>query len=274
MNNLINRMASYNGSGALPLEDTADRYTDIYLIHSKFEEMADRIRALINDVYKEQKHHRDIEFESLMNQINPHFLYNVLQTIQGEAVLAGNRGIEDMVTALADMLRYGMDRSREEATLSEEIVHAEHYLMFCKARFPDLFEYKICCTEAAKAASVPRLLLQPLIENCLRHGFRRMKTGGWIRISADSRPVCTEGTEELHIEIRDNGEGIPVEKLENLRRDLETSQPAISGIGLANTNARLALRYGKGCLGIESEAGSFTQVTLNLPNGLREISYV
>jgi sensor histidine kinase YesM len=256
MNNLIERMANYDGSGAIPLKDTADQYSEIFAIHSKFEEMADKISALIGDVYEEQKLRRDIEFESLMNQINPHFLYNVLQTIQGEAVLAGNRGIEDMVTALAEMLRYGMDRSREEATLQEELAHTEHYLMFYKARFPDLFDYEIQCDAAAGSVPVPKMLIQPLIENCFRHGFGNFKTGRQIKVSAEIVP------EGLCIEVWDNGAGIVPEKLSALRQELENTQ-RVSGIGLANTNTRIRLKY-SGSLNIESEAGSFTCVTLHL----------
>jgi sensor histidine kinase YesM len=259
MNRLIERIARYDGTGAVPLEKTDDQYSEIFTIHSKFEEMADKISALIKNIYEEQKHRREIEFAALTNQINPHFLYNILQTIQGEAVLADNWVIETMVTDLAEMLRYSMDRSCDEVSLSDELVYTDRYLRFYKARFPDLFSYEINRDKDLDLARIPKLSLQPLVENCFKHGFCNRKTGGRIKI------VVEQNLSGFLVKIWDNGHGIPVNRLSAIRQKIEIPS-TFFGIGLANTHARIKLKYGAGYgIVIESEEGVFTQITLLMP---------
>jgi two-component system sensor histidine kinase YesM len=259
MNRLLERIARYDGTGAVPLERTDDQYSEIFTIHTKFEEMADKISILIKNIYEEQKNRREMEFAALANQINPHFLYNILQTIQGEAVLANNQVIEDMVTDLAEMLRYTMDRDRDEAFISEELVHIDRYLRFYKARFPGLFIYEIRCAAEMGLTRIPKLSLQPIVENCFKHGFGERKSGGIITITVE------EVSRGLSIKIRDNGRGISVERLAALRQKTEDIQQFF-GIGLANTNARIKLKYGAGYgIIIESEEGVFTQIDLRIP---------
>jgi sensor histidine kinase YesM len=259
MNRLLERIARYDGTGAVPLEKTDDQYSEIFTIHSKFEEMADKINSLIGNIYEEQNRRREIEFAALANQINPHFLYNILQTIQGEAVLADNRVIENMVTDLAEMLRYSMDRGGEEAPLSEELAYTDSYLRFYKARFPDLFDYEIRRDKILDSFRVPKLSLQPLVENCFKHGFCNRKTGGRIMISAEQKPSA------LSIEIWDNGQGIPAARLSAILKKMEMPDGS-PGIGLANTHTRIRLKYGAGYgILIESEEGAFTRIILLMP---------
>jgi sensor histidine kinase YesM len=259
MNRLIKRIACYDGTGAVPLEKTDDQYSEIFTIHSKFEEMADKISALIKNIYEEQRHRKEIEFAALTNQINPHFLYNILQTIQGEAVLADNLVIETLVTDLAEMLRYSMDRSCDEVSLSDELIYTDRYLRFYKARFPDLFNYEICHDKNLNLSQIPKLSLQPLVENCFKHGFCNRKTGGYIKITVEQNSLG------LSVKIWDNGQGIPAERLSAIRQKIEIPS-TFFGIGLANTHARIKLKYGAGYgITIESEEGVFTQITLIMP---------
>lgn len=259
MDRLIDRIVRYDGTGAIPLEGTGGDYGEILTIRAKFEEMADKIAALIGDVYTAQRLRRDMELEALMNQINPHFLYNVLQTIQGEAVLAGNRSVEDMITALGELLRYTMDRSSEEAALGEELAHLERFLGFYKARFPELFTYRLACPEALRDCVVLKLSLQPIVENCFKHGFRDRKSGGLIEVTVE------DDGGRLRICIRDNGRGMDAAALAGLRDELRNTRRA-TGIGLANTNVRIRLKYGEAYgLSIRSEQGEFTVVELLLP---------
>lgn len=249
INALILRISSYDGSGSIALDHT-EAYTGEFLtVRTKFEEMADKISSLINDVYLAQMHQREMEFKALMNQINPHFLYNVLQLIQTKAVLAGNREIEDMITSLGSMLRYTMDRSHEQVTVREELEYIEHYLAFYKARFEQLFTYHITCEEELYKQRIPKFLLQPLVENCFKHGFQNLKQNGVIHIAA----TRVEG--DFLFCIRDNGQGISPERLAYLRQVLESNLPAES-IGVANTHARIRLVYGAPYgITVESEPG-------------------
>jgi sensor histidine kinase YesM len=259
MNRLVERIACYDGTGAVPLEKTGDQYNEIFVIHTKFEEMADKISVLIKNIYEEQRRRRETEFAALSSQINPHFLYNILQTIQGEAVLANNRIIEDMVTDLAEMLRYTMDRDRDEVPFIEELDYIERYLKFYKARFPRLFTYKIHCDTNLGIHRIPRLTLQPLVENCFKHGFHNRKNGGIIAITVEQNSIG------LSIKIWDNGRGIPAEKLSAIRQKIESTQQSF-GIGLANTNARIKIKYGPDYgIAVESEEGIFTQINLLIP---------
>lgn len=257
INALILRISSYDGSGSIALDHT-EAYTGEFLtVRTKFEEMADKISSLINDVYLAQMHQREMEFKALMNQINPHFLYNVLQLIQTKAVLAGNREIEDMITSLGSMLRYTMDRSHEQVTVREELDYIEHYLTFYKARFEQLFTYDITCEEELCKQRIPKFLLQPLVENCFKHGFQNLKQNGVIQITA------TRHKGDFLFGIRDNGQGISPERLDYLRRVLESNLPAES-IGVANTHARIRLVYGAPYgIAVESDPGN-TCITVRL----------
>ena len=260
MNTLVSRISTYNGSGSVPV-DYQDAPAEVALIGEQFEVMADKLNTLIQKVYVAELQEKEARLEALLNQINPHFLYNVMQLIETKAVLSDNREIEDMIQALSQMMRYAMERGRDMVRIQEELTYIEHYLMFYQARFPNLCTCRIDCPEELLPEKMPKFILQPVVENCIRHGFDRVKGGGLIRIR-----IYRERN-DIEFTIADNGSGIDEATLSMIRRRL-SSEVAGSSIGIVNTNARIRLIYGEAYgLEIESMEGEGTTVTLRIAAG-------
>lgn len=255
---LIERINSYDGSGAIEIAEYDQAPRELAVIGERFEHMADKMNGLIQKVYIAELKQKEAELEALMNQINPHFLYNVFQLIQTKAVLSDNREIEDMIQALSQMMRYTMEHRQEMVKISEELDYVGNYLMFYKVRFPQLFDYEIHCPDELLACRTIKFVLQPIVENCLKHAFDRKKTGGIIRIT-----IWRED-QDLLFEVYDNGKGIGERRLREVTERLEAERYD-GGIGVVNTNARIRLTCGAGYgIRMESREKEFTKVTIRV----------
>lgn len=255
---LIERIASYDGSSSTELVDPGKTPKEVFLLRTKFEEMADKINSLINDVYVAQVHKQEMELQILTNQINPHFLYNVLQLIQTKAVLSDNTEIEEMITSLGSMLRYAMERTRDYVSIGDEVDYIKNYLMFYKARFSYMFEYEIICEPELLNRKTIKFILQPVVENCFKHGFKDKKENGVIKIN-----IFKDG-DRIAFEIYDNGRGIPSNRLSQINEQLE-SGIYDSSIGIVNTHSRIRLVYGYAFgIRISSEYEEYTKVTISI----------
>lgn len=257
-NALIRRIQSYDGSGAEAVPEYSHAPKELAVIRDQFEHMADKMNGLIQDVYVARLKQRESELEALTNQLNPHFLYNVFQTIQTKAVLTDNREIEEMIQALSRMMRYTMERKQDQVKIRDEIEYIKNYLMFYKVRFPRLFDYRVECPEEILECMTMKFILQPVVENCFKHAFKDRTSGGYVRISARQ-----EGA-DIVFEIADNGCGIEEGRLLELKEKL--NQPfAEGGIGILNTNTRLHMVYGSDYgVDLESRAGQDTKVTVRI----------
>ena len=176
--------------------------------------------------------------EVLVNQINPHFLYNTLQVIQTKAVLEDNRELEDMIFSLGRMLRYSMNQQESHVTIGQELKYIQDYIMFYKERFPNLFTYEIHCPKALRKYHTIKFVLQPVVENCFKHAFANRKEGGTIEISVK------EEAEGIRFDVTDNGCGIGEDDLCRLLYSLQEEPDIPCHIGLANTHKRIRLAYG------------------------------
>ena len=257
-NALIQRIISYDGSRSTDISGFEHAPQELAVIRSRFEEMADHMNDLINDVYVAKLKQKEAEMEALTNQINPHFLYNVFQLIQAKAVLSDNLEIEEMIQALSRMMRYTMERKRESVSLKEELEYTDDYLMFYKKRFTQMFTYEISCDPELYGCRTCKFVLQPVVENCFKHALKN-RTGGVIAIR-----VWKE-EKDILILVRDNGCGMGKEALEALRCRLN-GQAEAGGIGIINTNSRLRLTYGEEYgITIDSRESEYTEVTLRIP---------
>lgn len=255
---LINRIASFDGSNAADMEDFESAPKELYVIGTKFEEMAGKINTLISDVYLAELSRKEMELEAMTNQINPHFLYNVFQLIQTEAVLADNRNIEEMIQALSKMMRYTMERKRDRVKIREELEYIQSYLMFYKERFSSLFTYEIQCEDRLLEYKTIKFILQPVVENCFKHGFKNTRSGGKISIQVKSRG------EDIVFTVWDNGHGITKKRLTELREQL-AGDITENGIGIVNTNSRLRLVYGVPYgIQAESKEEEYTRITISI----------
>lgn len=257
-NALIRRIQSYDGSGAEAIAEYDHAPKELAIIRDQFEDMADKMNGLIRDVYVARLKQKESELEALTNQLNPHFLYNVFQTIQTKAVLVDNREIEEMIQALSMMMRYTMERKRDQVRIWDEMEYIKNYLMFYKVRFPQLFDYTVDCPEDILECRTIKFILQPVVENCFKHAFKDRTSGGLVRI------CVWQAGEDIVFEVMDNGCGIEEARLQEMRRKLR--EPLAEGeIGILNTNARLHLVYGSGYgVGLESRAGAYTKVTVRI----------
>lgn len=234
-------------------------YGEIAFLRREFEGMVSEIDTLINDVYVSKMRQREAEFEALQSQINPHFIYNALQLVKSEAVFSGNREISSIVTSLGYLLRYAINTKNELAKVSEEIEYISNYLEIYKKRFEDKFTYSISVDNSLMNYRISKLILQPIVENCLKHGLINTKAGGSIRITIKKQ------TEHIVFEVHDNGTGLSDSDIKLIMDNIDTGSSE-SNIGLKNVNSRLKLRYGElSGIRIISEKGSFTTVTFSIP---------
>ena len=256
---VLGQIASYDGTALVPVDRPKGEFHEIAEIRAKFEEMTEKVHSLINDVYVAKLQQQNIELEMLINQINPHFLYNVLQTIHGTAVLHGDREIEDMIASLGEILHYTIDHTNGETTLAQELQHVQNYLGFYQRRFPGRFTYAISCEDSLLHHRVMKYLLQPIVENSVKHGFRDKKAGGSIRIEV------RRGESALLCEVTDNGCGIGAGRLREIRQNMELAMHS-PAVGIANTNARIRIRYGPSYgIELESREGCYTRVRIRIP---------
>lgn len=211
---------------------------------------------------------QEMEFKMLASQINPHFLYNTLETIRMKALTAGDKEAATSIKLLGKSMRYVLENTGTSfTTLAEEINHVEEYVKIQQLRFGDRIRYEEKVQEGLDLEScrVLPLLLQPVVENAVVHGLDEREDNGLIVLS-----VCTKmpnDTELLVIDVEDNGCGMSEEELGRLRRDIEIRDMSRSkSIGLYNINQRMKLHYGEGYrIHIYSEPGKGTKVRMLIP---------
>lgn len=203
---------------------------------------------------------REAEITALQAQIHPHFLFNALNTILSLTRIDAGKA-RMLLRSLSDYIRQNLSAaSVEKGTLKEELQHTRSYLSIEETRFVDKLTVHYDIEPSALKAAVPPLTLQPLVENCIRHGFRNKTDDCVIRIAISGSPE-----HGVMVEVTDNGAGIPPERLEHLGAQLLESA---SGIGMAvyNVNRRLTLMYGNDAsLVFESEAGNGTKIFFRIP---------
>lgn len=236
-----------------------------------FDRMLDRIETMVHSIIREQEHKRKAELAMLQAQINPHFLFNILNSIRMRILLRGDAENADLISSLSSLLRMTINRNNEFISLHEEIEMIQQYVRLINVRLGDRLHLKLTVASDAVLAEVPRFVLQPIIENAYLHGFARK--GGTITIHAH---LLEDG--RLNIVIADSGVGISKERLEKLRADLqgegevkERVSAGLSGIGLRNVYERLRLIYKEQCsFAMDSELGHGTTITLIIPQQREE----
>jgi sensor histidine kinase YesM len=226
-----------------------EREDEIGILHDSFGVMIDRNKRLIAQEYQSKIEKREAQIRALQAQINPHFMYNTLQVIGGMALKKDVPQVYKITTALGDIMRYSLNFSNEMVCLREEIEYFKAYLMIQDERFGNRINLEINMEETVLDYLIPKLILQPLIENSLEHGLSG-KSGEWRIILAGR--LTDEG--DLLLTLGDNGVGIEPERLlqiqDNLRYEAEKSLKSSSHIGLCNVNSRIKLKFSEDKYGI------------------------
>ena len=251
-------------AGDLNVTITAKGFREIRAVSSAFNHMLAQIRMLMNRVVREQETKRLHELNALQAQINPHFLYNTLDSIVWMEERGRGKEAITMVVALARLFRISISRGKRFITVREELEHVRNYLIIQKMRFKERFSYVITEQSEALEERTIKLIVQPLVENCINHAINEAQAEE-LHIAIDARVSDTE----LIYTVADDGVGIPAERLPTLLTT--TSRASESGIGLKNVHERIQLTYGPPYgLSIHSVEDEGTTITIRLPRGWTE----
>ena len=220
----------------------------------------EQIRQLMQDIVVEQEEKRKSELDALQSQINPHFLYNTLDSIVW--MIEGER-YEDavfMITQLASLFRISLSRGKTVISVEDELKHARNYMNIQKVRYKNIFEVRFDIDPEILQCCTVKLVVQPLLENAIYYGVECMDGDGEIDVNGYRRE------DDIYIEVRDNGLGIPEDEVEQLLKENNRVHKRGSGVGLLNVHNRIRLRFGEEYgLEIESEPDEGTTVRIHLP---------
>jgi two-component system, sensor histidine kinase YesM len=237
---------------------------EIAELGSSFNIMTIRIKELLDERIKEQKKLKNAEFKVLQAQINPHFLYNTLDTIVWMAETGHNDKVILLVRELSNFFRRSISKGRDVITVEEEVGHVSSYLSILKVRYRDTLDYIIDVDNSLFGYSIPKFTLQPLVENALYHGIKNKRDTGKIVIKGRQ---TNEG--EMLFEILDNGIGMDEERLKVVITSLDIDHEESSDVtsfGMSNVHQRIRLYYGnKFGLKINSIINQGTSVLVSIP---------
>ena len=242
------------------------------VLESSMNSMSAQLKELIEREYKaelvraeQEKETNQAKFLALQSQVNPHFMFNALESIRLKALVKGETETAGVIRDMARMFRHLIEWEDNVIPLKDEIRFLDEFLHIQIYRFEDEFSYEIDVTDQASSCPVPKLILQPLVENACVHGVEAVADNRWIRIEAYVQDNM------LHLTVEDNGGGMPPEKLEELRGMLKGERTAGRSVGLWNVSRRLQLYCGSDYrFEIESVQAKGTICTICLPTGKME----
>jgi two-component system, sensor histidine kinase YesM len=238
---------------------------EIGMLGRHFKLMIAKIEELIESEYKLEIENKASQLRVLQSQINPHFLYNAFQSIGTLALKLNAVPVYSLLTSLSTIMRYSMNMKDDIVPFTSELNHVKSYLLLQKQRFEEQFEFELNIEEEVKAIQLPKMILQPVVENCFKHGFDQSIEKAWIQIEA-----YHENDKMILISIKDNGMGPSDEQLEKIRMELFSSNSKADmqreAIGLKNIYDRLQIYYhNQANLSVNrNEEGGFT-VTIQIP---------
>lgn len=251
-----------NDLQALMTSQNVDEITELGM---SFNIMIGKIRQLLDSKMKEQENLKKAEMKALQAQINPHFLYNTLDTIVWMAHANKTEKVVEIVQALSNFFRIALSKGQDWIPIHQEIEHVRCYLAIQKMRYHDILDYQFDIDESILNGTILKLTLQPLVENAIYHGIKSKRNGGTIKVSAR----LAEGN-QVQLEIVDDGVGFMPYKLGKIQESLHNGSDEVSmtesGFGLENVHKRIQLYYGKEYgLSVQSKYQVGTRVTVKIP---------
>lgn len=247
--------------GNLSVRSDVDAGAEVGMLSDSLNTMIDKINELLEQVKKEQIRLRKAEFELLQSQINPHFLYNTLDAIVWLAEAGEQKRVVNMVGSLSDFFRTSLNQGRDIIPIKEELQHVTSYLEIQQVRYQDILQYEIHVPEELEKYLIPKITIQPLVENALYHGIKNKRGTGKIVIWGKKE------ADHFVIVIGDNGIGIREERLSEVRKGIKHKAFSENEIyGLYNVNERIRLNFGEAYgITIESVYQEGTTVNVLLP---------
>jgi two-component system, sensor histidine kinase YesM len=233
---------------------------EIEEIAANFNSMIEKIQGLIHEVEAASMKQKDAEIAALEAQVNPHFLYNTLDTINWMAIDQNEYEISNAIGALAEILRYGIDNSNEIVEIRREVEWLNHYVSLQQTRLKDTFDFRLDVDPSALDCHLHKLLFQPFIENSILHGFRGIDTKHELSVS-----IGREG-DRVSVTIADNGRGMDEMIIREIERGTYPNEARKGHIGMCNAIGRIKMYYGADAsVDIESALGKGTRVSIYFP---------
>lgn len=262
MEDLKTRMTAVSSGDMAIRMDVEYQEEEFNGMAKSFNLMVQNIEQLMERIREEQNQMKQIELNALQSQIKPHFLYNTLECILMQALMDGNKTVAQLVKALASFYRLCLSKGQDIVPLKQEMEHIDSYLIIQNIRYSDIIKLEKEVPEEFLGCPIPKMTLQPLIENCIYHGIK-VKSGfqGTILISAEEM----EG--DMLIKISDNGVGMPEEQLEEINRTLSVVDEKY-GYGIRNVHKRIEILYGTGyglCYRSNEDRGVTVEIRLPKP---------
>ena len=246
---------------------------ELHELGEQVNQMADRLETLIEQIRQNQDHLSKAELRTLQAQINPHFLYNTLDTIVWQAESGKGDEVVRLTRNLSDFFRISLSSGADWIPVSQELKHVSAYLSIQKTRYRDILDYEVAQPEGLEEAYMLKLLLQPLVENALYHGIKNKRGGGKISVQV------TLQNRIMTFTVKDTGKGMTPEQLkalkESLQAEIPTAQTALepgshSGFGMRNVDMRIRLYYKKKTGLLIQSGPEGTEVSFSIPIHTRE----
>lgn len=253
----IRKIAENDFSYDPEIEKTQDEIGEIGRLVN---EMVQSVSNLMDEIIRKNEEQNKIEMALLQAQVNPHFLYNTLDSIHWMAVIQKAPGISNITRSLSNLLKNMAKGVSNKILVEEELNLLKDYITIQSIRYAETFEYKNEVANELLKYRIIKMTLQPIVENAIFHGIVPSGKIGTIRITA------REDEEYLYLDVEDNGVGMNKEQIKHLLADKkQVDRNTMSGIGVSNVNRRLKLIYGKDCgLFVESELGHYTKITVKI----------
>lgn len=255
------------GEGNMDIVVHDEDQDEMGILAATLNNMSLNIKELMAQIHKDEEQKRYLQLKAMQYQVNPHFLYNALDSIAMSARRNNDSTSEKMTLALSEFFRLSLSHGMEYVTVAEEMRYVQSYLEIQSMRFPDSVTWECRIEPGMENIKVLKFILQPLAENSLYHGFQDSGREGHIEVTAYT------GKEDLFFQVKDNGAGMLPEQLEKLKEEINCKQATEKkiyegGFGLPNVQQRLQLVYGKKAgLIIESEWDEGTCITVIIPGG-------
>lgn len=234
---------------------------EIGLLSVRFEQMSAELKELVERIYQEQEEKAEAEIRALQAQINPHFLYNTLNSLKWIASMQRSDKIVEMTEALISILRYSSKNDSRLVPIREELDHIKHYFTIQKVRYFNKITAVYEVDEALVEFSILKLSIQPLIENAIFHGIADLDEEGVITIA-----VAPSGENDIAVTVSDNGKGMNEENATRLKQQLIGMEKGTGGIGVSNVHSRIRRVFGIGYgISFRSEYGAGSSFTITIP---------
>lgn len=254
----LNENIKMVGEGDFTVRDIDSVNDEVQVLRVTFKKMVERISILMENIRQDKDNLRRIELRLLQEQINPHFLYNTFDTIMWLTEDSQYEMVKEVTSALSNFYRISLSDGADIVTVKEECQLIRNYLDIQTVRYRDILEYEVDMPSELEEFMIPKLTLQPVVENALYHGIKNRRGGGCIKITGRlDKDVMT-------FVVRDNGIGMTPETMRKVQEAAEN--PEKRGFGLYNVKERLQLYYGAQCeFEIKSEYGSYTEMSFSIP---------